>query len=346
MALSKAAGSGSLSLDSCDGKELAGLAKRIPAVKALKDSDVFEKLKGQRRTVVKMVDLVLKFPELSAQLWAQAEPMLQKHLEDQESKADLFSDQYKKCWRIPGSWKASWIAKASKGSILEEWLSAIVTACAGKQDVLHEVFYNLTGQCPSSSVPALCQSKRVCSRVYEYMLVNYYQHRLARLVDAIRDKKVNWAELGPYTVEFDDKTLMAITLQHDCDELKVQIPADDSFSSSWKLYMAHVDMEAYVQAPTTKRCVLLHSYFPANRGPHKVQKKLEAIAQEAHQAIEKEVKQLQGSLVSENAAVSEAVRAQKKATAKARAANMVAAKKKAKLDAGLTMSSPASNAFA
>lgn len=322
--------------ESCDGVELAGLAKRFPAVRKTTDNELSSKLEAHRRAGVKLVDLALKYPDLAAAVWARAEPMLDQHLADKEEQADKFSEQYNKLWRLPGTWKGSWVAQATLGKISDDTMAALVTKANGSQQIIHEIFYYLTATSPNDTLPALCASKKLWSRAFLMRYTNgELSHRADKLSKHIKAKgAVNWSEVGPYKVDFGE-TGVATKVTHDSGEEAV-LQADDTFTRAWTLYECALDMQAYVSAPRTKRNILLSSFFDDATGPKKNIMTLDACATAAHMEIEEEISALQRCLVTDtsSSAIAAATKATKRSAAAARAKSMIAAKKQKMASAG------------
>lgn len=324
---------------SCDGKPLAGLAKRYPNAKTTKDPVAGARLASDRKAVVKLVDLALKYPEFAGQCWAQCETVLQKCLEDKEKAADRFSEQYTKAWRLPGTWKGPFITLISKGAISDEALARLVTDNKGSQQVVHDIFYYITGTKPQESLPSLCQSKRVCSKTFALRHEQAgLQYRIDRVAEALKGNAttLDWLAFGAFKVQFQGGTAIKIT--HDSGE-EATVPKGDSFTNAWKLYDSFLDEDCYIAAPKTKRNLKLSTYFDEGEGPCKKRPSLDEMARVAHAELEKQLKELQSSLVAAEGsnAVAEATRAHKRSMAQARANTMVAAQKKAKLDGGIAM---------
>lgn len=325
--------------DSCDGKELAGLAKRWPTVKQTKDTETTSKLHAQRRCAVKLADLALKYPDLAMQVWGQAEPLLQRHLADKEEQSDKFSEQYRRVWRLPGTWKGSWITMISDGKILDKHLADLVAKHNGARQIVHDLFYYLTYTSPNDALPPLCHSKKVCSRVFAMRFKEAkLQNRVAKVADLLKSgSNVQSLDLSPYEIMWGEDGL-ATKVKHDSGA-EATMSKDDTFSQAWKLFEPSLGSSAYVAAPKSKRTVALCSYFDDGEGPKVALESISSLASTAHRQIEEDIERLKNSLVSDSsgAGIAHATKEHKRSLAQARAKAMVAARKKAKLDSGVSL---------
>lgn len=188
------------------------------------------------------------------------------------------------------------------------------------------------------TLPKLCQSKKVCSRTFlDKVNQCALMGRVAVVKKALAENQLSWDFMGPYRLTFNEHGV-ATHVKHDSGEVAT-VPEDDAFTNTWKLFEPFSDEGAYVEAPKSKRAIKLKSYFDAGKGPLKVVPSLEDFAKGAHAELQKQLLELQSSLVptEENNAVAQATRMHKKTMAQARASAMIAAKKKAKTDPGVAL---------
>ena len=323
--------------ESCDGKELAGLAKRFPTLRASVNTDVQNKKNGQRRCQVKLADLALKYPELAVEVWGVAEGMLLSHLQSKQDSDDKFNEQYKQCWRIPGGWKAAFVEVVSHNKITQVMLADYIKqgrACSG---IEHEVFYFLTKSQPHTKLPEECQSKKVCQGVFTRRHEEWWLRRRIDMVLLVLSGKSSWHEVGPYTVEFDDVSQMATKVTYDSGEM-VDIPADDSFSKQWTFFDAHLDDTCHVKHPQTKRCVKLSTYLPEGEGPNWKGTDIDVLAEVVFSELQQEVERMASSLATDSCSIVTKVnRDTKRLAAQARAADLVKSNKKRKEEGGKSL---------
>ena len=150
-----------------------------------------------------MCDLALKYPEVACGVWSIAEPMLLKRKKHQEDKDDKFSEQYKQLWRLPASWKGSWIEGCTNGKMSGQALAERMKEDKGVGDICHWSFYYLTMTGPNDRLSPQCQSKKVCNRVFNKRHTDcMLHHGVDGLVDIVAGRKT-FAEHGPFKVMLD-----------------------------------------------------------------------------------------------------------------------------------------------
>ena len=328
--------------ESCDGMALHLFAKRVPRAKAKgtgkKKLDATA-MGSQYRAQVKMVDLAMKYPSIAVDAFSAIEPLLAKHRQAQDDKRDTFSEQYKKFWRIPATWKAPWVTKWSEGAISADYFSILVTKHGGKQDVIHAVFYYITRTGPQMHLVDTCQSKRV----FSLALMQYAEPctgRIAKVADSLKKHGdvLFDADCCPYSITFDERGLATKIVYDNGDEAAVD--AGETFSRKYKLYDCHLDHGAFVEAPKTKRQVFLKDFFDPGAGPHRIYSSFSECAAAAEAEVKAMYNRIASGIIEDQETVAQASEELKRTLARNRGLKMVEARKKARLDRGATMEEP------
>lgn len=319
--------------EGCDAAPLHAFARKVPALRKCADATINQRRTLQRNAQVKIVDAIMKYPEMSLEVWGTVEAQLKLRAQAEQQDTEKWNEQYKKLAKLPTYWMASWLITRSAGSVTPEQFELVVKS-KGEQFV-RELFFYVSQTSATDNLPAECRDKLVCAKVF-HARADQVGDRFKCVIDSglFEGANVSWPDFGPYQVVWDGDRAKAIN--HSSGD-SIEINGEGEFTNKYTMHVAWSDTDAYVKGKMAK--FYMRDYFGPNEGPHKTKLPatgLQDLAVKVSSTVQKAKEELVADAVIEDHAVLPDKTLVKRQAALARARQMLA-NKRAKLEAGETM---------
>lgn len=324
--------------DACDCAPLHPDASKVPAVRKGGDASIYQRKVLQRNAQIKVVDALMKYPNLSLELWGTVGNMLKNAKEQAADSAEEWSTQYRKFQKLPTYWMTSWLMTHSKGRLTQDDLE-LVREKRGEA-FLREVFLFTTQTDPGDNLPVAARNKHVCGVMFN-MRAGAVGKRLDHLLDRIAfvaSQDLTWMDFGPYEVVWQKN--VAVKIKHLSGGDAV-IDNDGRFDDSFTWHDCYSDMGAMVKGTRVSK-FWLNAYFDKPNGPHATRATdsiLRDLAAKAQEHIQKRVEAIDADKVKDDPTLlpDEGLLRKQEALTKAR---VMLANKRMKLEQGHSFIKP------
>lgn len=249
-------------VESCDCTPLHSFATKVPQVRKTGDHGAYQRKVLQRNAQVKVVDAIMKFPEVSLEVWGTVETVLKSVKERAAESTEVWNAQYKKLNRLPTYWMGSWLLTYSKNRLCQDDLDKIRESRG--ENFLREVFFFITQTDPNDPLPVKARSKHVCAVMFN-MRADSVGKRFEHLFDRQAFKEgsdTTWMDFGPYEVVW--ASGVAAKVKH-VSGAETVISNDGKFDETFTWHNCHSDMDAFVKAKVSK--FWFKDYFEKPGGP-------------------------------------------------------------------------------
>ena len=115
------------SSESCDGGPLHSFGERVPKVRKCGDPTMYSKKCMNRAAAVRCIDALMKYPDISLEVWGAAEGILKTYMSRfAEQGEDTFNVQYKRFHKLPTYWMVAWMIAKAKGRLTSKHMERAI----------------------------------------------------------------------------------------------------------------------------------------------------------------------------------------------------------------------------
>ena len=247
---------------SSDGRPIEPYAMRSPAAKKCKSQTEHRLATMARDCGARVVDFMLKNGARAAEVWNFCE-QLQKTAN--ESLVDeAWTAQYRRVWRIPAAWWATWLAQHGG----EHLTTQIVMKIKAKDErQVTAIGLHVTGLYGNMKLPPAMLSKQVAARTCAELAAKL--NRWANVKQAVNWEtgEVDLMRLSPYQITWGADDL-ASYIEYAGE--RVKIANGLRFSWDFKVRDPLVDFLCEAVGPNDMKGVRFCKLFPIGSGPHLV----------------------------------------------------------------------------
>lgn len=243
--------------------KLCRFAEACPKIQKTNDSIIDQERELQRKNVMKVIDAMMRAPDIAGSIYDVVEERVNRLKEQQSAATTGGTWKVSTVGHLDENWIATWIM--SKASVTRQ---ALEKAKVWEPDTCRHLFAYMNNVTNGLSLPDECNSKQITSLAFDKRWESQGR-RLGKLGDtAIFDSNgnVQWNKIGPYELVFGNDGKMTM-VRHRGSGDETNAPPEVSITREYALEFGYSDARARAVRGVSR--INIADFFGKDAGPYK-----------------------------------------------------------------------------